>query len=280
MRRKTLLWIAAPAIALIVLGLAALQGLADFDISTRTSQNVAFQSGPNTLAGTLLLPEAPNPSVAIFVHGDGPQTRFSDDGYLPLISTLLDAGIGVFTWDKPGTGESTGNWLDQSMEARTAEAEAAYQAIRAKGHLTGFLGFSQAGWVVPEAAYRTRPAFSILIGPALNWRDQGAYYQKRRLEAEGLPPEDVARQIARTRARNDVAFAENAISSPPGMSPQRHHFVQRAYTADASDALKAMPGPVLALWGAEDLNVDPLKNANAYRRLLPGAHAPAVIILP
>ena len=38
----------------------------------------------------------------------------------------------------------------------------------------GYLGFSQAGWVIPIAATQSNPDFSVIIGGAVNWRDQGA----------------------------------------------------------------------------------------------------------
>lgn len=80
-----------------------------------------FHAGDADLVGTLALPaHAPDTPIALLVHGDGPRTRFSDDAMLPLVNSLLDAGIGVFAWDKQGTGRSSGDWLAQSCRiART-----------------------------------------------------------------------------------------------------------------------------------------------------------------
>ncbi|CAM2181925.1 hypothetical protein L0Z22_38030 [Burkholderia cepacia] len=80
-----------------------------------------FHAGDADLVGTLALPaHAPDAPIALLVHGDGPRTRFSDDAMLPLVNSLLDAGIGVFAWDKQGTGRSSGDWLAQSCRiART-----------------------------------------------------------------------------------------------------------------------------------------------------------------
>ena len=74
---------------------------------------INFTSKTDTLSGTLILPNQNN----IRVHDDGAQDRFSNSGYLPLINSLLDAGIGVYIWDKAGVGESQGNWLLQSHKA-------------------------------------------------------------------------------------------------------------------------------------------------------------------
>lgn len=100
---------------------------------------------------TLLLPgEYKIPPVVLIVHGDGAQNRWSDDGYAPQVNDLLDQGIAVFSWDKPGVGASQGNWLAQLMVDRAAEAAAALNPLRSEPILTnspmGFLGFfRQAG---------------------------------------------------------------------------------------------------------------------------------------
>ncbi|MBM7066047.1 S9 family peptidase [Actibacterium sp. 188UL27-1] len=277
----------------IILGLAliaaalfwGLIGVADFQIhpDDRMTRH-RFDAGPARLSGTLVLPgQSVNPPVALIVHGDGPQDRWSDDGYLPLVNTLLDAGIGVFSWDKPGIGDSTGNWLDQSMEDRAAEAAAALAYLRdthgiAAGNL-GYLGFSQAGWVVPQASIQADAAFVVLIGPAINWRIQGAYYTAKRLERQGLDPLDVDAQVAAELAQNDRLFTA-ATQPPDGMSADRYAFVRANYTVDATDDIAQMTAPALILLGADDLNVNPLNSARIYGEHLPDTAANAVQIIP
>ncbi|MCS5992147.1 hypothetical protein LNP02_28885 [Klebsiella variicola subsp. variicola] len=94
----------------------------------------------------------------IFVnnHGDRPQDRWSEGGYILLVNFLISQGIAVFSGDKPGVGQSTGNWLAQTMSDRSEEAVIALQKLREQPELKnsrgGYLGFSQAGWVVPLAS--------------------------------------------------------------------------------------------------------------------------------
>jgi hypothetical protein len=138
--RKLILILVATALVAVILGL--LRGLSDFDLADRMKEEITFPSRTGQIAGTLLLPTASPapPPVVLIVHGDGPQDRYSADGYLPLINALLDAGIGVFSWDKPGIGESEGDWRAQSMDDRAAEARAAHQAVRRSGILASRLG--------------------------------------------------------------------------------------------------------------------------------------------
>ncbi len=232
-----------------VLSLAFLRGLSDFDLSGYEQAEIQFSTDQGLMSGTLVLPSGiDQPPIAVFVHGDGPQDRFGSDGYLIPMRLLLEAGIGVFSWDKPGIGGSEGNWLHQSMNDRAEETSAALAAIQGVDGVdpakVGFLGFSQAGWVVPEAVGPgSAAAFAILVGGATNWEDQGAYYGRQR-DRLGL----------RTNER-----------AP--MSADREAFVLRNQASDATVSLGKISVPFLALFGSEDLNVDPDHNAAIYTRL-------------
>ena len=76
--------------------------------SEPSTQEITFASGDFELVGDLVLPggEGPYPAV-IAVHGSGPQTRNSIPSYWELRETLLENGFALFSWDKPGSGEST-----------------------------------------------------------------------------------------------------------------------------------------------------------------------------
>ncbi len=177
MIRKVLAVVAIAVVGL--LGVVGLAGLSDYSIDERNVENVTFSVEGNRLSGSVVLPEGDGPfPFVVLVHGDGAATRFLDSTLLPFVNALVDAGFGVFSWDKPGVGQSEGDWLKQSMADRSQEAIAAYQLIsehpQAQSSAVGFLGFSQAGWVVPEAAKTVNPAFTVTIGAAMNWRDQSA----------------------------------------------------------------------------------------------------------
>ncbi|EOC1281802.1 alpha/beta hydrolase [Cronobacter turicensis] len=121
------------------------------------SRVITFTHNEDILEGTLTLPAGvSSPPVVVLIHGDGAQDRWSQGGYLPLVNDLLAKGIAVYSWDKPGVGESRGNWLAQTMRDRSDEATVALKTLKKQPELLqsrfGFLGFSQAGWVVPQAA--------------------------------------------------------------------------------------------------------------------------------
>jgi len=262
-------------------------GLADFDLTEHSMEDVSFELDDVVLSGTLVMPrDSSNPPIAVIVHGDGPQDRFSNGGYLPLINTLVDAGIGVFSWDKAGIGLSTGNWLDQTMADRADEAIAAMQALSTLDDIAidqiGFLGFSQAGWVLPRVANQVEPAFTIIIGGAVSWRDQGTDLSRVRMDSEGVAPEQVEQHLIERNLRNDALFGPAVASSaPPDMDPARFRFVAGAYWEDSTDLISSMKGPVLAMWGEHDLNVDARSDSDVFQQqLMPLTENWRVVMVP
>lgn len=278
-------------ICAVLLGFAVFvfQNASDMELKNARLSTLKFRSGGADLVGTLALPlNVQSGPVALIIHGDGPMDRFASDGYFPLINSLLDAGIGVFTWDKQGIGESTGNWLNQSMSDRATEAVAALTQVRKESGVAtdkvGFLGFSQGGWVIPRAASEGDPGFSVIIGGAVNWRRQGIYYTRLRLADEGRAQDEIDAIVRKEYEKNDEVFGNpNEKCSPyvfPDMDRAHFNFVLKNYNEDVTPALKTMKGPVLALWGALDLNVNTAEDSEVYKELFSGARDRQIIVVP
>lgn len=256
--------------------------LLDHDLDRRASERFGFAAGADLIRGTLWLPDGDPAAAVALVHGDGPQDRTSDGGYAPLVNALLDCRIAVASWDKPGTGESGGAWLEQSMVDRAAETRAALAALRRRleGVATGALGFSQAGWVLPRLS-RQDAAFLVLVGPAVSWRAQGRYYTRTRLRLAGET--EIAGAMAREEAADARAFRPGAAAADvtEGISPERWTFVQRNRAQNATGNLRRLDIPLLALWGGEDLNVDAAGDSAIYRETVTGRHPEnRLIVLP
>jgi pimeloyl-ACP methyl ester carboxylesterase len=165
--------------------------MACITMSFAKAESVEFQNGEDSLSGHYLQPDNGKPkAVILFVHGDGP-LDYEAHGYYPLIwKRLLKQGFAIFSWDKPGVGSSTGNWLTQSMQDRQQEVQSAINVIQKRygfsGTQVGLLGFSQAGWAVPALA-KNNPdvGFIIGIGFAIDWLEQSWYLTRVRLMQEG-----------------------------------------------------------------------------------------------
>ena len=282
-------WMAGVVVSLLLLGLLF---LADrHEIKAQQQIELTFTHNQNQLVGTLLLPAGQGPfPVVLLVHGDGPQTR-GVDRYTQIINAYLSAGIACFSWDKPGTGDSSGDWLQQSMQERAQETHAAMQMLAQRSDIQakniGLLGFSQGGWVLPKvAAMHPAPAYLITVGAALDWRAQGEFFTRQRLIRAGLSAPEIEKIIQWQRAAPQpsisLSFAEYsqqfqkylvAFPAPNGantvpLSAERYHFIALNIDANSSQQLAELQTPLLAIWGQDDLNVDAKANAQAFSSLL------------
>ncbi len=258
--------------------------LEDHDLERRGSVPFSFTAGDNRLSGMAWLPVGDPIAVVVLVHGDGPQDRTSGGYAPPLVNVLLDGGIAVASWDKPGVGASSGNWLDQTMTDRADEARAALNAlaIMVPGDVPrGAIGFSQAGWVLPKLSAKDTD-FIVLIGPAVSWEQQGRFYH--RLELAGESEARIVQALAHDAEQNERLFGANArfdAVTSDGMSRDRWEFVRRNRMADATRDLSTLDVPTLALWGQNDLNVDAVTDAAIYRTLLLERHpANRIMVIP
>src|SRR5439155_461276 len=133
------------------------------------------------LAGTLFLPQrAGSVPAVVYVHSSGETTRWT--WQVPWVRQVVRAGIAFFSYDKRGIGESQGTCCpgDSShFNLLAADADGAVAALRTRAEIDplriGFLGTSQAGWVVPLAVVRSshRIAFMALAdGPAVTTHEE------------------------------------------------------------------------------------------------------------
>ena len=90
------------------------------------SEPAQFEVPRATLAGTLHLPDGAGPHPAmVMLQGSGVADRESVGFFPPIRAAFLDAGVGVLSWDKPGVGESSGDWRARTLFDRADEALAA-----------------------------------------------------------------------------------------------------------------------------------------------------------
>lgn len=263
------------------------------------TEEITFRSGPFTLVGDLNLPQGRGPfPVVIFVHGDGPNSRTSGVTYPPIMERMWRAGFATFAWDKPGTGESTGE-IDRSrlQHQRAQIVLDAIEVLRSRPDIDpewiGLWGISQAGYVMPRVLQRGGDvAFMIAVScPGVPGVDQGAYLLAAQAVCAGLPEEDrgevehlfAAVERARTYeeyVRNKRALADYpAVGSLEGLlnvrvdviRPQEEWHVDDPagdYYWDPMAVIETTTIPVLAVFGGRDTQIDPVQGAEAYREAL------------
>ncbi|MCD7437404.1 alpha/beta hydrolase [Streptomyces lincolnensis] len=246
-------------------------------------QRVSIRHGGHSLNGVLATPKdgRKHHGLIVYVHGDGPVSATHDDGYKPLWEANAKAGYASLSWDKPGVAGAAGNWLDQSMDDRADEAAAAIAWARARPDIDadriGLWGASQAGWVLPKIAAKTRVSFVIAVSPAINWLRQGRYHLLAELRADGASAARTTAEIAesdsvRRLLHQHATFGEYMRAmdgDADGMTADRWSFIAKNYTADATQDLRALRGiPVLLILAGHDLNVDTADTERVYREVL------------
>jgi uncharacterized protein len=182
------------------------------------SRDVSFEHDRNVLQGTLFYPdgEEPWPGV-VTLQGSGDTTRDNFEYFPAIWRIFLDAGIAVFAYDKPGVGESSGDWRDLTL---TERADEALEAIRVVGDdpqilsaSIGLFGHSQGGWVAPIAAAKRPNQVAFLIvqsAPGITCQDQCIHDVAHSMRADGYP--DSVVEAATVFMRSLVAAGEQDAS--------------------------------------------------------------------
>jgi len=268
-------------------------------------EEITFESGPFHVVGDLRLPGGTGPfPVVLFVHGSSPTDRMGKLGmYLPIMERMLEAGYATFSWDKPGTGESTGQ-MDgyRVIEQRAQILLDAIEVMKAHPDINagqiGLWGISEAGYVMPHALSLSEDiAFMICVScPGMAGYDLMAFQVTALALCDGVP-DDKADQKTRLlteldRARTYETYEEYlhyreilaalagltavSLDAYPVLSEQtwQENPSVNSGTWNPIKVIEQNRIPVLAIFGDRDRQLDPLQGAYAYRKALGQAGSP------
>ena len=179
-------------------------------------EDVKFQNGTITLAGTLTLPATKGPYPAVvLISGSGAQNRDEDIFGFKIFRVIADhltrKGIAVLRYDDRGVGGSSAGTPQDTSETYAGDVAAAVQFLKARADIDakqiGLLGHSEGGIIAPMVATRSQDvAFIILMsGPGTTGRqvlvDQGTLIAK----ASGASAADIEKQNALQKKLLDAA---------------------------------------------------------------------------
>jgi dienelactone hydrolase len=127
---------------------------------------IHFVSGDVDLVGSVFKPatNVPRPGV-VLINGSGNAPRGQ---LLEYAEHLCSLGVTALTYDKRGSGESSGDWTTASLDdlAKDAANAVAYlnKLPQVDPNRVGVWGVSQAGWIIPLLAARSPDlAFAIVV---------------------------------------------------------------------------------------------------------------------
>jgi uncharacterized protein len=270
-------------------------------------EEITFQSGEFTIVGDLRTPSGSGPfPVILFVHGSGLIDRTFFGGYLPIMERMLDASYAVFSWDKPGIGDSTGQ-VEGTSRVHHKNAQIVLDAIEVMktrrdidaGHI-GLWGISQGGWIMPHVLSQSEDiAFMICVScGGTSGLDQGVYLNTMESICAGVP-EEQADELKRLLSEFDKArtyetyagyihYREtlDALAGIASVAPEtsnREVIPEEAWQANDPEigdwwnpigVIEQTTIPVLAIFGERDPNVDAIQGAFAWRKALERAGNP------
>lgn len=265
---------------------------------------ISISSPPATLLGDLVLPPGPGPHPAVvLLHGSAHGGR-EGWNYCSWAVPFLRRGYAVLLFDKRGTGESTGPWMERSfadLDELAADAVAAVDLLAARPEIDagriGLSGGSQAGWVALLAAERSeRVAFLALrSAPVVSPAEQELQSVAHRMRSGGHDEAAVQHAIAHTRLYfyavatgqgwEELVASTARVAAQPWAeivfrpeTPDDLTWWRGNHALDPDPLFAALRIPLLALYGGADPIVPPLDNAPRLRALLAEQGADATIL--
>lgn len=277
-----------------------------YRLATR-DEAVRFTNDSVTLTGTLTLPAGVPPFPAlVLVHGSNALTR---DVFGPWTRFFAGQGYAVLSYDKRGTGSSTGDWKQADFVTLAGDVLAGVRFLRGRPDIkpdqVGLWGASQAGWIMPIVAARAPDEVAFMIvhaGSGTTVREQGNLNLANELRFGGLPESAVALGLryhelddnfTKTGKGFDAVrnFYESHKAEAPWLwEPAPADAWFRGYYRmlmdfDPAPYWPSVECPVLFFYGELDANVPPRQswppieaglrkagNANVTQVLFPGAN--------
>jgi len=276
----------------------------------RSPEQVTFRNEDVQLKGVLVKPDGAGPFPAVvFVHGSGPATH-DEPAFVVHANALLRQGFAILSYDKRGSGESTGNLEMSDYDDLAHDVSSAVSYLRTRSEIApskiGLLGRSEGGWVGTLAASRD-PQVSFVVmssGCAVGPYEETLYWTRTALRAKGVPERRIEEavklkvaiwafyrkvaegKISHSAQRGDLASLRRRFSQfedlhpelPPGImdpdieDPRKFSAFTHMMYYDPAPALSAVHAPLLEAIGANDEAVEPSSTLAVLERLRKSGH--------
>ncbi|MFK7887628.1 MAG: alpha/beta hydrolase family protein [Gammaproteobacteria bacterium] len=262
-------------------------GVTIADEPSMATEPVQFEANGRTLSG---LYSAPVGQVAqalvIIVHGYGKTNVLKANAYYDLRTRLADQGIASFVWDKPGCGDSEGEFdANQPVASSAQEVVAAAAFLRVEqlpgtGQI-GLWGISRAGWIAPLALAKD-PALAFWISVSgVDDKESFGYLLASNWRIEGYDQSAIDRLLAQWMRGNAIAMGAGSYNDYVAATTDYHAdpFVQFVSGRDGMISEEVFES-WRAAWKAMSPSVDPKTGLAIYvedfPQLLSGLNVPVL----
>lgn len=273
------------------------------------AEEVTFNNGDITVAGTLTLPEDQGPfATVVLITGSGPQDRNEEllghRPFLVIADALTRSGFAVLRTDDRGVGGTGGDLNQASYNDLASDVLAGLEFLKTRPEIDpkriGLFGHSEGGYIAPIVATQSDDvAFVIMMaGPSVSGLEVLKLQNKLILKQEGASDEDIEKQLvyldafadafernaydevaALTQVRMSDSFADLPEAERP--SPEVQAQMIEAQVSDVATPyfrnfavfdpqpyLKQLTTPVLAFYGAKDIQVDATQSVEPLQEAL------------
>lgn len=266
-------------------------------------EQISFSYEQFELVGNLYLPsEEGQNALMIYVHGDGPHIRTSHFPDVSFFNRFQEHGFAYFRYDKPGSGDSKGEFTDSLLiRQRAGIVNAAVEKLKSHPNIDslriGLAGGSQAGYVMP-LVLKMRNDISFMVGlslPAMSGNEQWAYLLKQQMICEGYDSEfaeefssmhlKLIRSPTYEEYLENVAYFDSNPVNIPSLNGYDDSFATRIRNwwpldwaqpqeFDPMEIVANTRLPVLSLYGEHDTQINPFQGAEVYKQRLQEAGHP------
>ena len=136
-------------------------------LATYKVEEMKASTDQHELAATLLMPgDGKKHPVVVVVPGSQGMNRDDNTPY-EEINTFISSGFGLLIYDKPGTGQSGGDWQTSSYEELADDVLAFVKELKARKDVDhsriGAWGFSQGATIAPLAASMSKDISFVIM---------------------------------------------------------------------------------------------------------------------
>ncbi|MBK6485018.1 MAG: alpha/beta fold hydrolase [Chitinophagaceae bacterium] len=173
-------------------------------------ERIEFISMTDTLVGYLAKPKNVEKFPVLVILHSANNGNHDYLLYNNLKETLTSINIGVFSFDRRGSGESEGDFNSASLEDLAKDAISAINALRERRDVhkdkIGLYGISQGGWIAP-IAYKLEPtkiSFMILVSSCgVTPSKQMEYSAVTTLRMQGYPNDVIENAVFLRKITDD-----------------------------------------------------------------------------
>ena len=281
------------------------------------SLDVSYPGPAGKISGTLTLPKEGPAAAVLLISGSGPQNRdgelFEHKPFRVLADHLSRQGIAVLRVDDRGVGGSEGVFAEATTLDFAEDARAGLRFLGTYEGLprgrVGLLGHSEGGLIAPLLAQDPGVRFLVLVAaPGVPGREVLARQRFLIARGAGVPAESIRKrevlfeelvdlvlsdaegEVRESRMR-ELIYEQMALEAPPedreaaaeqaeaALAQMESSWFRFFLAHDPRPVLTRVRVPVLALYGAKDLQVEPAQNQPALEQALRRSGNPDVEVL-